>query len=147
MTKNQPQIVPKSHQIYENSISEGAGGYCGCQSSPGGRLDSENLNPWTPLAPEVGSQNPPKIVQRSIPDAAFLSIILWIDFGTVPEPILIGFWIPKWNQNRFDSDSKRDHGTKTRILNLTYKNQWFLMFLGSTGSPKSNKNRLQNDVN
>ena len=147
LTKNQPksyQNQPKSMKILSRRE---LGGYFGCQSVPESRLDLENLRPWTPLALQVGNQNRLKIVRRSIPDVTFLSSILWIDFGNLPEPILGGFWIPKWKQNRSDSHSKRDHGTKTRILNLTHKNQWFLMFLGSTGNPKSNKNRLQNDVN
>jgi len=122
LKKNQSKIVSKSTQICENSISEGAGGLFGSQSGPESRLDLENLNPGTPLATQVGSQNRPKIVERSIPDVTFLSVILWIDFGTLPEPILVGFWCIKWSQNRSDSDSKRDHGTKTRILNLSHKN-------------------------
>ena len=147
MIKNEPQIVPKSTQIYENSVSEGAGGYFGCHSGPRGRLDLENLNPRTPPAPQVGSQNRPKIAQRSIPNAPFPSIRLWIDFGTPSEPILVGFRMPKRSQKRSKSDSKRDHGTKTRILNVTHKNQWFLMILGSTGNRKSIKNHLQNELN
>ena len=44
-------------------------------------------------------------------------------------------------KNRSKIDFKSDHSTKTRILVLTHKNQWFLHIFHSPGGPKSIKNR------
>ena len=56
-------------------------------------------------------------------------------------PKIVPKTTPKVIKNRSKIDLKSDHSTKTRILVLTHKNQWFLHIFHSLGGQKSIKNR------
>ena len=61
--------------------------------------------------------------------------------GSSLDPKIVPKTPPKVIKNRSKIDLKSDHSTKTRILVLTHKNQWFLHMFHSPGGPKSIKNR------
>ena len=61
--------------------------------------------------------------------------------GSSLDPKIVPKTKPKVIKNRSKTDLKSDHSTKTRILILTHKNQWFLYIFHSPGGPKSIKNR------
>ena len=61
--------------------------------------------------------------------------------GSSLDPKIVPKTTPKVIKNRSKIDLKSDHSTKTRILVLTHKNQWFLHIFHSPGGPKSIKNR------
>ena len=85
--QNRPKIDQKSIKIDQKSSLDGAWGPFGPQGGSGSRLDPETLIRWTPWAPQVGSQNCPKIIQKSIPNSTSFSITFLIDFGTLLGPI------------------------------------------------------------
>ena len=86
-TQNLSKINQKSTKIDQKSSLDGAWGPFGPQGGSGSRLDPETLIRWTPWAPQVGSQNCPKIVKKSIPNSTCFSITFLIDFGTLLGPI------------------------------------------------------------
>ena len=90
-TQNRPKIDPKSTQIGQKSSLDGSRRPFGLQGGSGSRLDPETRIRWTPWAPQVGSQNWPKIVKKSIPNSTCFSITFLIDFGTLLGPIWSDF--------------------------------------------------------
>ena len=89
------KIFQKSTKIDQKSSLHGAWGPFGPQVGSGSRRDPETLISWTPWAPEVGSQNGPKIVKKSIPNSTSFLITFLIDFGTLLGPI----WSDSGSQN------------------------------------------------
>ena len=72
----------------------GPGGHLGpgSQLDPtGSQLDPKHLIRWTPGAPQVGGQNGPKIVKKSIPISTIFSITFLIDFEALLDRFLIDF--------------------------------------------------------
>ena len=80
-----------SINIDQKSSLGGAWVQFGPQGGSGSRLDPETLIRWTPWAPQVGSQNYPKIAKKSISNSTCFSITFLIDFGTLLGPIWSDF--------------------------------------------------------
>ena len=98
-SKMEAQIDQKSTKIDKKSSLDGAWGPFGPQFGSGSQRDPETLIRWTPWAPQVEGQNGPKIVKKSVLNSTSFSITFLIDFGALLGADLVGFGVPKWNQN------------------------------------------------
>ena len=85
----------------------------------------------------LAAQNEPKSLKNPSKNRSNFELLL----GSSLDPKIVPKTTPKVIKNRSKIDLKSDHSTKTRILVLTHKNQWFLHIFHSPGGPKSIKNR------
>ena len=141
-TQNRAKIDPKSTQIGQKSSLGGSRGAFGLQCGSGSRLDPENQPTWPPGAPQVGSQNRPKVVKKSIQNSTNFSIIFWLilepSWGRFSQ-ILGSKMEPKLVQNRSQERSWRKCENVKKTIG-------FCMVFEDPRCSESIKNCSQDDV-
>ena len=87
--------------------------------------------------PNLAAQNEPKSLKNPSKNRSNFELLL----GSSLDTKIVPKTTPKVIKNRSKIDLKNDHSTKTRILVLTHKNQWFLHIFQSPGGRKAINNQ------